>query len=309
MTFASERTTSRRDTLIFVACLLLSIVARSVPREWSFALAKGFQDTLLKPFIALQIQAELLKSSQTRFAEVVSERDSFALMADSVAALRMENEQLRAVVGLRQRLGIPHVTAEVVRHPVAVKAEVLHQPSAVNEFAVTLSAGRAQGVRPMTPVLAPKGLLGVVTEVGANTSVAMLWAHPDFRASAMTLDGSVFGIVAPWGTRGPNQMLMELSGIPYRELVSPGAMVYTSGLGDVYPRGIPLGSVLEVGTEGEGWSRTYLVLPAVHPAEVTHVIILVGGQASEADLQTSFRPPTPPAPSPSPAPSAPGSAP
>jgi rod shape-determining protein MreC len=284
VTFASERTTSRRDTLIFVACLLLSIVARSVPREWSFALAKGVQDTLLKPFIALQIQAELLKSSQTRFAQVVAERDSFALAADSVAALRMENDQLRSVVGLRQRLGMTHVTAEV-----------LHQPSAVNEFAVTLSAGRAQGVRPLAPVLAPKGLLGVVTEVGANTSVAMLWAHPDFRASAMTLDGSVFGIVAPWGNRGPNQMLMELSGIPYREQVPQGAMVYTSGLGDVYPKGVPLGSVLQVGSEGEGWSRTYLVLPAVHPAEVTHVIILVGGQATAADLRTSFRPPAPPA--------------
>src|SRR5205823_14916652 len=34
VTFASERTASRRDTLVFVACLLLGIVARSAPREW-----------------------------------------------------------------------------------------------------------------------------------------------------------------------------------------------------------------------------------------------------------------------------------
>ncbi len=282
MTFASERTASRRDTFIFVACLALSIVARSMPLEWGVALSVGLQDTLLAPFLALQRQAELIKTSQTRFADVVSERDSFALLADSVAPLRMENDQLRAVLSLRGRLPGGHVTAEV-----------LHQGSPVNDFSVTLSAGRRDGVKVLAPVLAPKGLLGVVTSVGTNTSVAMLWAHPDFRASAMTLDGSVFGIVAPFGSKGPNTMLMELSGIPYREQVPPGAMVYTSGLGDVYPRGIPLGTVLQVGAQGEGWSRTYLVLPVVHPAEVTHVIILLGGAGVVTDLRSTFKAATP----------------
>jgi rod shape-determining protein MreC len=296
VTFASERTASRRDTLIFVACLILSIAARSVPREWGYAVAAGFRSTLLAPLIALQTQAELLKTSQTRFAAVEAQRDSLVLLADSVAALRLENDQLRAVLGLRGRLATAHIPAEV-----------LHDASPLKEFGVILSAGRAQGVRPLAPVLTPKGLLGVVTDVGANTSVAMLWAHPEFRASAMTLDGSVFGIVAPFGNKGPNRMLMELSGIPYREQVPPGAMVYTSGLGDVYPRGIPLGTVLQVGSEGEGWSRTYLVLPAVHPAEVTHVIILTGPTSASTDLRSPFKPTVPvpatPAPAPGPTPS------
>jgi len=265
---------------MFVACLILSIVARSAPRELGYAIASGFRATLLAPFLTLQNQAELLKSSQTRFSAVVAERDSFALVADSVPALRMENDQLRSVLGLRGRLPLTHIPAEV-----------LHQPSTLNEFGVTLSAGRAQGVRPMAPVLAPRGLLGVVVSVGANTSIAMLWSHSEFRASAMTLDGSVFGIIAPYGSKGPNEMIMELSGIPYREQVPPGATVYTSGLGDVYPRGIPLGTVLQVGAEGEGWSRTYLVLPAVHPAEVTHVMILVPGGGTGTDLRGAFKTP------------------
>jgi rod shape-determining protein MreC len=280
VTFGSERTASRRDFFIFVVCFLLSVFARIMPSDWSANLASAVRSTLGVPFVALQRQAELSRTSRKRFATVVSERDSFALVADSVAPLRMENDQLRAVLGLRGRLPVSHVAAEV-----------LHQSVPTNDYAVTLSAGRAQGVRMLAPVLAPKGLLGVVTGVDANTSVAMLWAHPDFRASAMTLDGSVFGIVAPWGSKGPNQMLMELSGIPYREQIPAGAMVYTSGLGDVYPKGIPLGTILQVGTEAEGWSRTYLVLPIVHPAEVSHVMILVPGAST--DLQPSFRSPTP----------------
>src|SRR6185436_15529012 len=104
----------------------------------------------------------------------------------------------------------------------------------------------------------------------------------DFRASAMTLEGAVFGVVSPAESDGPNTMLMQLKGVPYRDSVQAGALVYTSGLGGVYPRSIPLGRVLSVAEEGEGWSRTYLVRPAVHPASVSHVIILTTPVASLA---------------------------
>jgi rod shape-determining protein MreC len=116
----------------------------------------------------------------------------------------------------------------------------------------------------------------------------MFWTHPDFRVSAMTRDGSVFGIVAPRGSEGPNTMLLELKGVPYQQQVMPGTVIYTSGLGGasgVYPRGIPIGTILDVGDEQEGWSRTYVVRPAVPPAAVSHVIILTG---SALDLGTAF---------------------
>jgi rod shape-determining protein MreC len=166
-----------------------------------------------------------------------------------------------------------------------VPAEVLHQALPTADWILTLSAGRAQGARPMAPVVAPQGLVGVVTSVDNRTAITMAWAHPDFRASAMTADGSVYGIVAPIGSGGPQGMIMELSGVPYRADIPPGTMVYTSGLGGVYPRGIPLGRVFAVGQESEGWSRNYLVQPAVHPASVSHVMILL---SESSDVRSSF---------------------
>jgi rod shape-determining protein MreC len=83
-------------------------------------------------------------------------------------------------------------------------------------------------------------------------------------------------------------MLLELTGVPYQQEVLPGTVIYTSGLGGasgVYPRGIPIGTVLDIGDEQEGWSRTYVVRPAVHPAAVSHVIILTG---PALDLGTPF---------------------
>jgi rod shape-determining protein MreC len=48
----------------------------------------------------------------------------------------------------------------------------------------------------------------------------------------------------------------------------------SSGVGGVYPRGIPIGTVIGELKTTEGWARTYLVQPAVHPFDVTSVLVL-----------------------------------
>jgi rod shape-determining protein MreC len=80
-------------------------------------------------------------------------------------------------------------------------------------------------------------------------------------------------------------MLLELSGVPYRDLVPAGTRLFTAGFGGVYPRGIPIGEVVGVAREEEGVSRTYYVRPSVHPASVTHVVLLV---APTLDVSEAF---------------------
>src|SRR6266550_2140929 len=168
-----------------------------------------------------------------------------------------------------------------------LSAAVLHQTEPTNALTFLVSAGRKQGVKPLSAVVSPEGLVGIVSSVDLQTSVVVSWAHPDFRASAMASDGSVYGIVAPHGSEGPRAWLLELQGVAYSQLVPDGATILTSGLGGVLPRGIPLGTVVGVAGESEGWERTYLVRPAVHPAGVTHVMILTGPPV-RSDLRSVF---------------------
>jgi rod shape-determining protein MreC len=274
---APHRFTSRADTIAFVACLLLSVGARAAPPQVQDSLASAIRATVLAPLLGLQQQAALVKGARARYGAVTAQRDSAVLVAQEVPALQEENQRLREVLSLAARLPRGHVSAEV-----------LHQAAATDGFTLILGAGSEDGVRAMAPVVAAGGLVGVVRSVEPRTSVVMVWAHRDFRVSAMTLDGGVFGIVAPSGAAGPNTMLLELQGVPYRQDVAPGTVIYTSGLGGasgLYPRGIPIGRVLSVSEERAGWSRTFLVRPAVHPASVSHVIVLT---ARVADLGRAF---------------------
>jgi rod shape-determining protein MreC len=270
----SERFTSRWDTLAFVACVVLALVARAVPESVQAAVAAAVRSTVLAPFLALQERAQWLQSSLTSVGTLVAERDSAVAVALRVEGLDEENARLRQLLDLGSRL-----TGR------AVSAEILRESAPTAGVSVLLSAGADQGVRPLSPVVTPLGLLGIVRSVDAKRSVAVLWTHPDFRVSAMTRDGSVFGLVAPDGATGPNTLAMVLSGVPYRDVVPEGTKLYTSGFGGVYPRGIPIGEVRGVTAEQEGLSRTYRVLAAVHPASAMHVIILV---SSPVDVFSAF---------------------
>jgi cell shape-determining protein MreC len=48
----------------------------------------------------------------------------------------------------------------------------------------------------------------------------------------------------------------------------------TSGLGGVYPKGLPIGRVVGVRSEQLGWERVYRLMPLANPGHVAHVLIV-----------------------------------
>ncbi|MFI5279139.1 MAG: rod shape-determining protein MreC [Gemmatimonadales bacterium] len=273
MALGVERYGSRADTGAFIACLLLSLILLALPEGLRAPIAATLRRTVLAPALAVQRRSAVSSENRANLDALRAQRDSLALGAALVPELAAENARLRGLMGLGERLGSGFVTAEV-----------LHQAGVGDGMTLVLSTGRADGVEPLAPVVAPEGLVGMVRSVDAHTSIALAWTHPDFRASAMIESKHVYGIVvARRGERAGD--LMELQGIAFREALTPGTPVVTSGLGGVFPRGVPIGTVQGVLSESAGWERTYILRPAVHPAQVTHVMILT---AMAEDLTAEF---------------------
>jgi rod shape-determining protein MreC len=262
MALGVERYGSRADTGAFIACLLLSLTALALPEGLRAPIASTLRRTVLAPTLWIQSRSAISSENRASLDALRAQRDSLALGAALVPELAAENARLRGLLGLGQRLGTGFVTAEV-----------LHQTGVGDGMTLVLSAGREDGVQPLAPVVAPEGLVGMVRSVDKHTSVALAWTHPDFRASAMIESRHVYGIVMARRAERAGEF-MELQGIAFREALAPGTPVVTSGLGGVFPRGVPLGTVQGVLSESAGWERTYILRPAVHPAQATHVMIL-----------------------------------
>lgn len=267
---ASDRSTSRRDHLLFAACLLLSIGALAAPAAVGLAVANGIRETVLRPVVAMQTRATEGRTSRARFDALQAQRDSALLALQGLPALEAENTQLRRLIDLARRTPIPWVGAEV-----------LHQSVPIDGRTLLLSAGTRAGVRTETPVVSPEGLLGLVIQVGPSSSVAMTWAHPEFRVSAVTLDGSVQGIVAAAPGATASEAFLEFRGVAFRDTVPTGALVMTSGLTGLYPRGIPIGRVAGIRREQLGWERVYRLTPVANPSVAAHVLIWLPRGAAE----------------------------
>jgi rod shape-determining protein MreC len=275
MVSISDRRYTRRDTVLFILCLGLSIVALFSPVSWSYGVSDALRRTALAPLVWLQTRAEEGRTSRMRFRAVTAQRDSAAYVAQFLPSLRAENERLRQLLKLSHRLPAAYVPAEV-----------LHQPQATDGRTLLLSAGSRHGVAPFNPVLAPEGLIGVILSVSPTSSIAMSWAHPEFRVSAFTVTGNALGVVAPSAESRHAEGALELRGVPYRDSVPLGTLVLSSGLGGVFPKGIPVGTVTGTMREEAGWERVYRLRPAANPGSATHVLILVGTRAP--DLARAF---------------------
>jgi rod shape-determining protein MreC len=251
-------------------CLLLSGGAIALPDRYTIPLAQGLRDTALVPLLWLQQRGAEGRTSRARLRRLQAELDSASVAAASLAALRAENQELRALLALPARTTLSTVPAEVLRQGGPTEGRTL-----------LLGLGRGSGVRRGDPVIAADGLLGVLFSVGDRTSVALTWAHPDFRASAATEDGSVLGIVAPSPTTDASEAFLEFRGVAYRDTVASGTMVMTSGLGGVYPRGIQIGRVEGVRSEQQGWERIYRLAPMANPGHVAHVLVVRAAAAAE----------------------------
>ncbi len=259
----AARSGSRADTALVATCALLALLATVLPLPIRDSIASSLRRTIVAPLLALQERAERARTAFAARDAVAAELDSLVLRNAELGQLAQENATLRGLLSLSRQL-----------HWGFIPAEALHGRGNGDEHMLMLTRGAESGVQARSAVVAPAGLIGQVTTVDGGTSLAIMWTHPDFRASAMAADGTAFGIVRPHLGEEPERSLLELRGVAFRDALTPGTQILTSGLGGVFPRGIPIGVVLGEEKTSEAWSRTYLLRPAVYPPDVSNVMIL-----------------------------------
>lgn len=268
--FDGSRKARRRDAAIAGAFVLTALILFLLPAAYQRPIQHIVQNSVLRPFVLANSTITTKRSMSGDVTLMRAQRDSLSALVSAQATLAEENQRLRAMLGLRERAGAAFVPAEVVR-----------VGTIGGESTFLLNVGSKQGIKTGAPVIAPEGLVGMVVDVQENSSQAMDWTHPDFRASAMTVDGRAYGIVEPRRGNYREEDVLALTGAPFHTDLSAGTPVVTSGRGQVYPRGIPIGVVLGIEDADTGWRKSYIIRPAVRPEGVTHVLV---GLKYESDI-------------------------
>ena len=257
------RSNDRLDTVLVVACVLAALTLRTLAPVRREPIAQAVRETFVAPLLAGQASVTRSERALREANALRAATDSLTRLAQDAAGLAAENVALRGLLGLAPRVAWGYVVAEAL-------------PASTPGGAATrlLSVGARDSVAPLSPVLTAAGVAGLVATVDARSSVMLTWAHPDFRVSAMSADGSAIGIVTAHASNRGGEGLLELTGVPFRTLLAPGTAIVSSGLGGVFPAGVPVGTVLRVLSDEGGWVRSYLLTPAVPLPAMTGVLVL-----------------------------------
>jgi cell shape-determining protein MreC len=270
-----------RELTIAVFLLVVAVGTAYLPQRSQQRISSALQASVLRPFISTQERLEEARLGAAQADSLMALVDSLSAVLSTHSALLNENRTLRELLTLAERAG-----------PAYLPATVLRPGTPGSESMFLVDVGASQGVRQGSPVVSPRGLVGVIREARADNSVGMDWTHPEFRASAMLADGSAYGLVENRPGRFREEDRLLLNGVAYNQEVALGSMVVTSGFG-VLPRGIPIGRVDELADEQGSWRRSYWLVPMVQPGAATHVLVLTDppeGSVSEVWARDSVPP-------------------
>jgi rod shape-determining protein MreC len=94
-------------------------------------------------------------------------------------------------------------------------------------------------------VVTEEGLVGKTTTVSDNIAVVLLISDENCRVAAKVEGSREQGIVSGERVSGAQTPFLELNFLSKQANLPPGAKVYTSGVGGVFPSGLLVGGVVE----------------------------------------------------------------
>ena len=257
------------ELLVAAVACLVALVVVNLPPQVQSAARDLIRETVLRPFLDLNGAIATARDRAFGFDAARQRLDSLVLPAIAHRRLVQENRELRGLLGLADRHRHRAVGATVIRLGRRGSESVFH-----------LDVGLASGVTPFAAVITEDGLLGQVQEVFGDYSVGYYWSHPDFRVAAMTPDARAHGIVeAARGTLREQDRLI-IRGTDFLSELDPGDELVTSGRGGTFPAGIRVGLIDGPAEASAGWSRSYYVIPSVHPGLVAHALAYTESGAS-----------------------------
>lgn len=219
----------------------------------------------------------------TRFQAV---QDFLQAPAD-IASLRQENAQLRSenanlqteIITLQQQVSEIELLSALLdfararpENAYQAAAVIGQDPSPFLHY-VIINRGSDDGIRRGMPVVAQQGLVGRVAQVTANAARVELITDPAAQVSVRLQPSQVDGVLS-----GSIIGELGIDLIPQDAALQAGDLVFTSGIGGVYPSNILIGQVNSVRQEATALFQTATVQPAVDFSRLEIVLIIVNFQ-------------------------------
>jgi rod shape-determining protein MreC len=228
LTFWTE---SNRSYIVLAVAVIASSVLLALGDSQKTFVAKAATITVLAPVqkgVSLINQYWGLRSQNQQLRQLNTE---LALENQFLREAKLENVRLRQLLSFREKEEFTDI----------LLAEVIAREPDRQMNSITIGAGWRRGVKENLAVVTSQGLVGKVVDVLANSSIVLLLRDRNCPVSAMIQRSRVSGILSY-----EEESSFQLENVLWRMDVREGDEVISSGLGDIYPKGLRIGRVTRV---------------------------------------------------------------
>jgi rod shape-determining protein MreC len=183
--------------------------------------------------------------------------------------LKLQITQLRSKASEADRLAALLNFRESQIHVPMVGARVIATGPDSNSAVVFLDRGQRDGIKKNMGVITPDGVVGKVIESFNGTCQVLLLTDRDSGVGAMIEESRIQSPV-----RGLGEPLINMSYVSNDDEVKVGEHVVTSGMDRIFPRDLPVGTIVEV-KQGQPPFKFIRVRPSAQIEKLEEVIVLL----------------------------------
>lgn len=266
----------RNKTVVaFISFTLFCIISLSVQTS-SFTLTfEGIGSAIMMPFQkgydGIQGGIKTLWAGFTELSEVREELKTtreklqkYESMSDEFSEIKRENEQLRNLLSMKERLSFESVPASIISK----------DPD--NWFrTLIINRGTSDGIQVNMPVIAfrkgQKAVVGKVIEARGSISRILPVISPDMRVGVKLQDSRYPGLLYGYSS---NTALCKVDYISRGAVIKKGDIVITSGQGGIFPPGLLVGRIIKSDIlESSAYQRA-VVVPFIDYHLVEEVFVI-----------------------------------
>ena len=217
----------------------------------------------------------------TKYIALVHLKAENARLSDENARLRAElvaarndaarSAELERLVGLRGALQFDSVAARVIAVETSAFFRVVR---------MRLDRGAEEGplqVKPGMAVIASAGVVGRVQRVFGGWCDVLLAADPKSSIDVVVARTGGRGVLK--GIAGSDRYRTRIEYLERKDEAAQGDLVVTSGLGGLFPRDLPVGTIVKVDKRGFGLYQDAVVEPVVDFGKLRDVLVVVPREA------------------------------
>lgn len=204
------------------------------------------------------------------------------VLISEVQELRRENQELKLRVAEAREIAREN---EVLRQALSWQPRMPWRRRLVRVISrdpanwwrtLQIDAGTRDGMVKNLPVVTTSGLVGRIDDAGLFSSRVVLLGDTQCRVAAVVDNASRdTGVILPGEASILEESIVEMRYLKANSAAIPGQKVFTSGLGGVFPKGIPVGEIIQTNSVDFGLYLEARVKLAANLSELEEVWVLM----------------------------------